>query len=121
MTEREKIAIVQIANSIIPVAYICQPPLFPILISLSVKLSIQYGNTSSFRLCLRLLWHHCLYSFARCRDRGKIWEFSHPDCRQFDAKTVKPEVNNAAGLFIFHRKYHLSTVIDILQESYTGD
>ncbi|MCJ8281037.1 MAG: serine/threonine-protein kinase PknK, partial [Rivularia sp. ALOHA_DT_140] len=45
MTDVEKIAIIQIANSIITPAYICGSPLAPLLISKSVKLSIQYGNT----------------------------------------------------------------------------
>ncbi|MEO1378676.1 MAG: serine/threonine protein kinase, partial [Cyanobacteria bacterium J06635_10] len=50
MTDVEKIAIVQIANSIMAASYISGSPLLPLLVCLSLKLSIQYGNTEASAL-----------------------------------------------------------------------
>ncbi|NEP76912.1 MAG: AAA family ATPase [Okeania sp. SIO3B3] len=47
MKDLEKIAIIEIANGLMAVASISGSPLFPLLVALSVKLSIQYGNTSA--------------------------------------------------------------------------
>ncbi|WP_199249073.1 ATP-binding sensor histidine kinase [[Phormidium] sp. ETS-05] len=119
MTDKEKIAIVQIANSIMPVAYICAPPLFPLLISWSVKLSIQYGNTSASAFA------YACYGTIACivlPDIDTGVKFGHLAIQlvsKLDDITVYPEVHNAVGLFIFHRKYPLKTVISLLQNSYT--
>ncbi|MDJ1180316.1 AAA family ATPase [Roseofilum sp. BLCC_M91] len=118
MKDREKMAIVQIANSIIPVAYIAVPPLFPILICLSVKLSIQYGNTlaSGFGyVCYGTIAGNLL------KDVSAGVKFGHlalDVVSKLDAKAIKPEVTNAAGLFILHRQSHIKNVLALLQESY---
>jgi len=118
MKDREKMAIVQIANSIIPVAYIAAPPFFPILICLSVKLSIQYGNT------LASGFGYVCYGSIACnllKDVSAGVKFGHLALElvsQLDAKAIKPEVTNAAGLFLLHRQSHLKNVLALLQESY---
>ncbi len=120
MTNGEKIAIVQIANSIIPVAYICDPLLFPLLISLSVKLSIQYGNTSASAFA------YACYGSITCNMKQDVntgvqfGQLALQVVSQLNAKTVKPQVMNAAGLFILHRKSHIKKMLPLLQENYTN-
>lgn len=120
MTDINKIAILQIANSMIPVAYICQPRLFPLLISLAVKLSIQYGNTSGSA------FSYACYGVICCNlvqdiDRGfKFGQLAMKLVEILDIKTAKAEVTNVVCLFILHRKFHGKTVIPLFQESYKG-
>ena len=120
MTDLEKIAILQIANSMIPVAYICKPPLFPLLISLSVKLSIQHGNTSASAFgyaCYGVIFCNLLQDI----DVGfKFGQLALKLLETLDIKTSEPEVKNAVGLFILHRKFHPKTVVPLLQDSYKG-
>ncbi|MDT9177414.1 MAG: AAA family ATPase [Limnospira sp. PMC 1291.21] len=118
MTDLEKIAILQIANSMIPVAYICKPPLFPVFISLGVKLSIEYGNTSASA------FSYACYGVICCNllqdiDRGlKFGQLALTLVKKLDIKTAKPEVTHVVCLFILHRKNHLKTVVYLLQDSY---
>ncbi|NET27528.1 ATP-binding sensor histidine kinase [Okeania sp. SIO1I7] len=118
MTEVEKIAIIQIANSITPAAYISGSPLFPLLISLSVKLSIQYGNTTASVLA------YSTYGIVACNflqdvDMGvKFGQLAIQVVSKLDAKAVKPEVLAVAGIFILHRKYHIKEVLPLLQDGY---
>ncbi|NJO61709.1 MAG: AAA family ATPase [Richelia sp. RM2_1_2] len=120
MTNGEKIAIIQIANSIIPVAYICDPPLFPLLISLSVKLSIQYGNTSASAFA------YACYGSIACNmtldvNTGvQFGQLALQIVSQLNAKAFKPEVINAAALFTLHRKSHTKKMLPLLEESYTN-
>ncbi|MEA5514819.1 AAA family ATPase, partial [Nodularia sp. UHCC 0506] len=55
MTDREKIAILQITNSIFPSVFFSNSPLFPLLVANSVKLSIQYGNTDASIYLIKLI------------------------------------------------------------------
>ncbi|MGB3653922.1 MAG: ATP-binding protein, partial [Rivularia sp. (in: cyanobacteria)] len=118
ITNAEKIAIIQISNSIIPVANICDPLLFPLLISLSVKLSIQYGNTSASAFA------YACYGSIVCNmtlDVNTGVQFGHLALQivsQLNAKAFKPEVINAAALFTLHRKSHTKKMLPLLEESY---
>ncbi len=118
MTDREKIATLQIANSVIPAAYFSNFLLYPLLTSLSVKLSIQYGNIpeSAFGyVCYSIIVHN----FWKQVDTGV--KFAHLALKlvdKLDAKSTKPEVLNIAGVFTVHRKFHTKETLPILQESY---
>ncbi|MDY7024458.1 MAG: AAA family ATPase, partial [Cyanobacteriota bacterium] len=107
MTDRETIATVQIANSVMAPASISGSPLFPLLVALSVKLSIQYGNTSASVLA------HACYGIITCNMQQDInigVKFGNLALRVaslLDVKAVKPEIFIVAGLFILHRKSHI--------------
>ena len=118
MTEVEKIAIVQIANSIMPATNISGSPLFPLVVSLSVKLSIEYGNTSASVMA------YACYGIIVCNMQQnantgvKFGQLALQVVSKLDAKAVKPEVLSVAGLFIFHRKSHLKETLQLSQEGY---
>jgi PAS domain S-box-containing protein len=119
MTDPEKIAIVQIANSIIPAAYIIGSPLLPLLVALSVKLSIKYGNT------LASPFAYACYSMITCNfvkdvDTGvKFAKLSLQSAIKLGVKTVIPEAFSTAALFGLHRRSHLKETLILAQESYT--
>ena len=107
MAEREKIAIVQIANSIIPATFISGSPLFAFIVFLSVKLSIQYGNAPASAhnyACYGLI------SCNRLKDVNpgvRFGQLAVQVVSKLDAKSIKAEVFNLVGMFIFHRKFHI--------------
>ena len=118
MTEPEKIAIVLIINSIMPAASISASPLFPLLVALSVKLSMQHGNISDST------YAYACYGLISCNLKQdvntgvKFGELALQVVSKLDAKTVKPKVLFIVALFIFHRKSHIKEILPLLQESY---
>jgi len=118
MVDREKIAILGIASSILAVAYALHPILFPVLNCLIVKLSIKHGNTQAS--CLAYVG----YSAVACslwHDVGTGIRFTKLALQllsKLDAKTAKPQVLNFAGGLILHRTSHLKETLLLLQEGY---
>ncbi|MEH2132328.1 MAG: AAA family ATPase [Nostoc sp.] len=118
MTDANKIAIIQIVSSIMPAAYVCVPPLFPLLTSLSVKLSLQYGNIAISA------YSYVCYSIIVCnlsQDVDLAVQFSQLALNvvsKFDAKATKPEVLMLLGQFIRHRKSHIKETLPLLREGY---
>ncbi|MGB3514484.1 MAG: serine/threonine-protein kinase PknK, partial [Microcoleaceae cyanobacterium] len=120
MTDSEKIAILQIISSIIPAAYISGSLLFPLIVSLSVKLSIQYGNTSISALM------YAAYGIIACNllqdvNTGvKFGQLAAGVVSKLDAKTVKPEALQVVAGFTMHRKSHVKETLPLLQETYNN-
>ncbi len=118
MTEVEKIAIVQITNSIIPAASMSGSPLFPLVVLLSVKLSIQYGNISVSAFA------YACYGIIACKfkqdvDTGvKFGHLALEVVSQMDAKAVKSQVLCVLGYFILHRQFHIKATLPLLKEGY---
>ncbi|MBD2449157.1 AAA family ATPase [Nostoc sp. FACHB-152] len=118
MTNREVSAIIQIASNLIPPAYNCGSIFCPLLMALSVKLSIQYGNT------VTSAFSYANYGFLLCNlfqdvDTGtKFGQLSLQIMSKFDAKAIKPEVLLVLGAFVLHRKSHIKDTLPLLQEGY---
>lgn len=89
------------------------------ILSLSVKLSIQYGNIPVSAV------GYVSYGIIVCNtlkeiDVGeKLGKLAIKVVSKFNAKIVEPNVLTIAGLLIFHRTSHLNTTLAILQNSYT--
>ncbi|MBD2387084.1 trifunctional serine/threonine-protein kinase/ATP-binding protein/sensor histidine kinase [Cylindrospermum sp. FACHB-282] len=119
MTDAEKIAIVQVANSVIPAAYAGVSPLFQLLICLSVKLSLLYGNIAVSSSA------YAWYGIILCsflQDINTATKFSRlalQTLSKFDAKTTKPNVLALLGTFLVHRKSHIKETLPLVQEGYT--
>ncbi|MEM9544067.1 MAG: hypothetical protein AAGA60_31860 [Cyanobacteria bacterium P01_E01_bin.42] len=93
MIDEEKIAIVRIASSILPAAYISSSPLFPPIAALSVKLSIEYGNTLASAACY--VWYsHIVCDLLKDTETGvefaqlAIQLTSKPDAKAFRAEVL---------------------------------
>jgi PAS domain S-box-containing protein len=118
MTNREVSAIIQIASNLIPPAYNCGSILCPLLMALSVKLSIQHGNT------VTSAFSYANYGFLLCNlfqdvDTGtKFGQLSLQIMSKFDAKAIKPEVLLVLGAFVLHRKSHIKDTLPLLQDGY---
>ncbi|MDJ1182487.1 trifunctional serine/threonine-protein kinase/ATP-binding protein/sensor histidine kinase [Roseofilum casamattae] len=118
MTDIKQLAIVQIASSVMAAAYICASPLLPLLVSLAVKVSIRYGNTSASVLS------YVFYSVILCnvfKNVDAATEFGSLALKvvsKLDAKPTKPEMLSMLGGFIVHRKSHVRETLPLLQDGY---
>ena len=118
MADEEKIAIVQIIISVMPAAYLSGSPLYPLLVALSVKESILYGNNSASAI------GYAAYGLLSCNIQQdvntgvKFGQLALQVVSKLDAKAIKPDVINLMGLFILHRKSHLKETLPLLQEGY---
>ncbi len=120
MTDAEKIAIVQIIKSIIPAASLSGSPLTPLIVALSVKLSIKYGNIKASAHA------YASYGIISCRvlknveTAVKFGQLALGVVSKLDAKVIKPEILNVVGIFIIHRKSHIKKTLPLLQEGYAA-
>jgi signal transduction histidine kinase len=118
MTDVEKLAIIQIATSIMSAAYLSGSPFFPFLICLSVKLSIQYGNT------LVSAQSYIAYSIILCNllqdvdTATKFGQLALQVVSKLNAKATKPQVFLLLAIFIQHRKSPIQETLPLLQEGY---
>ena len=118
MTHIEQIARVQIASSILPAAYNCASPVFPLLVALCVKLSIEYGTTFDSPFAYAN-YGIILCNFARDIETGvKFGQLALQVVAKLDAKGVKSETLNAACFFLLHRQAHLKTTLPLIREGY---
>ncbi|MGB5896892.1 MAG: serine/threonine-protein kinase PknK, partial [Geitlerinemataceae cyanobacterium] len=121
MKDEEKIAIVQTANSIAPAAYISNPLLLPLVVCLSVSLSIQYGNIppSSYAY----VSYGVILSGSANPDvitGAKFCQLALQLVDKLDAKIDKTAVLAASGLFLIHRTSPLRETLPLLQAAYTN-
>ncbi len=122
------VAMVQIANDIIPASHIAGYSLLcSLLTCLSVRLSITYGNipASAYGYVTYGVLI-CSYGALVCdlrRDLSagvKFGQLALQVASQPEAKAIKPEVYNAVGTFITHRNAHLKEGLQLLQAGYAA-
>ena len=120
MTDNQKVVIVQTVTSIISAAYNSGSPLFALLVSFAVKLSIQYGHT------LASPFAYATYGIVACNllsnvNTGvKFGKLAVQVVSKLDAKTFKTQVLQVVGGFILHRNSHLKGTLPLMQEAYTN-
>ncbi|MFN6478947.1 AAA family ATPase [Nostoc sp. DedQUE07] len=120
MRDAEKLATLKIVNIIIPAAYLSGSALYPLLNSLSVKLSIQYGNTSTSALGYAT-YGSILCNFLQAVDTGsQFGSLGLQIISKLDAKASKTDVLMILGIFVVHRKSHIKETLPLLQEGYTS-
>ncbi|MEG4216914.1 AAA family ATPase [Microcoleus sp. Pol14C6] len=119
MTDANKIAIIQIASSIMSAAYTCGSLLYPLLATLLVKLFLRHGNISVSAT------NYACYSLVLCNMQKNIdlaaqfGKLALNLAAKFDDKATKLEVFFLLASYILHRKSHLKEMLPLLSESYT--
>ncbi|MEM1170308.1 MAG: AAA family ATPase [Cyanobacteria bacterium P01_H01_bin.35] len=118
MTNTQQIAIVQIANGIMPAVYLSCPSLFPLMVCATIKLSIESGNTPASA------YSYSCYGLIACKllhdvDTGvKFGQLALQVVSKLNAKAIQPEVATAVGSCILHRKFHMRTMLPVMREGY---
>ncbi len=119
MTDAEKLGTLKIVNIISPAAYLTGSALYPLLNTLAVKLSIQYGNTSTSAFGYAN-YANILCNFFQVVDTGSQFaSLALQIISKLDAKASKTDVLMMLGLFVVHRKSHIKETLPLLQEGYT--
>ncbi|NQE35807.1 trifunctional serine/threonine-protein kinase/ATP-binding protein/sensor histidine kinase [Microcoleus asticus] len=126
MTDPYKLAAMRILIAVIPVAFLANPMLFPLIVFKMVNVSLQYGNsplsaygyvTYGMLLCGALSDIDSGYQF------GKLAMML---VEQFDAKELKAKIDFMFNCFIRHWKEHIKETTQPLLEAFktgleTGD
>ncbi|WP_299491643.1 hybrid sensor histidine kinase/response regulator [Acaryochloris sp. IP29b_bin.137] len=118
MTDPEQLAVMGIAASMIPVAYIAAPHLFPLVTIFGVKTSLLHGNSplgGFFYATYSILLTGILQDIESAK------AYSHLALQvveKFDAKPVRPSVLYSLGAFVVHDTAHLQDAIAMLREGY---
>ncbi|MGD1903479.1 MAG: AAA family ATPase [Geitlerinemataceae cyanobacterium] len=121
MQDPEKIAILQITQSIFSATHISKPHFFPLVVSFAASLSIEYGNmpSSSFAYAC----YGLLLSAGSTPDVATGVKFAQLSLQlldKFAAKIAEPEVLLLAGLFLMHRTSPVRGTLPLLQAGYTS-
>lgn len=118
MVDPEQLAIMGIAASMIPAAYIAAPNLFPLVTVLGVKTSLLHGNSplgAFFYATYSILLTGILQDIESAK------AYSHLALQvmeKFDAKPVRPAVLYSLGAFVIHDTAPLKYAIAMLREGY---
>ena len=120
MQDPEKIAILQITQSIFSATHMSNPRFFPLVVSLAVSLSIEYGNLSFSSLA------YACYGLALSSSSTpdvamgvKFAQLSLQLLDKFVAKATEPGVLLVAGRFLLHRTVPIRDTLPLLQTGYT--
>ena len=118
MVDKEKMAIIKIANRMVPACFLGNSPLFPLLASLQVKLSLQYGNhpISSTGYA-----DYGIFLIAFKKDIATSNQFGQ---LAYHLASIEPDKIIRAvtfvpvGLYLYHHQFHLRDTIAIFQAGY---
>lgn len=120
MVDPEKIAIVEIANSIIPATFLTRPLLFPLVTSLSTQLSIQHGHTSDSPFTYATYGLTLLGAqFSDVKTSAQFGHLALQLLPKLEAKTAKPKTLMVVGSYLIHRTSHMQETLPLLREAYT--
>ena len=118
MTDAQQIAIVQIANGIMPAVYLSCPALFPLLVCATIRLSLEYGNAPASA------YSYACYGLIACKLMQEVslgvqfGQLALQVVSKLNAKAIQPDVATAVGSCILHRKAHMRTMLPVMREGY---
>ncbi len=118
MTDAEQLAVMEMAASIFSACYMTGSPLFPFVVALQVKLSIQYGNSpySAFSYaCYSVVLNNFFQEITAGTEFGKL---AYRLISKSNAQKIRSETCTLLGLFVFHRQSHLRETLPIFQMGY---
>jgi predicted ATPase len=118
MSAAEPLAVMEIATSMIPAVYNAVPNLFPLIILLLVKLSVQYGNAplSAFGYAnYGTLLNIVLQDIGTADQFGQLALTLANRC---NSKTINARTYYVLGAFIVHWKAHIRESLPLLLQSY---
>ncbi len=120
ITERKQIAIVDLTMDISPAAYLSGLPLYPLLIALTVKCSIQYGNAERSPHCYAsygMLMCHLAKAVSAGVAYGHLAQQLLSRCK---TQTARADTLVVVGMFLAHRQAHIKDSLPILRDAYTA-
>ncbi|HIK10642.1 MAG TPA: AAA family ATPase [Oscillatoriaceae cyanobacterium M33_DOE_052] len=118
MVDPEKLDIIQMASGIISACYMASSPLFPILLALQVKLSLQYGNSPNSPFSYAGYGVFLSNSLQDVTAATQFRQLAYRLASEPDAQTIRAATFAAIGVHLHHRQCHLRETLAILQAGY---
>ena len=118
ITCENKLAIMRIASSMIPPAYIADQLLFPLIILSQVNLSVQYGNGDLSAFCYGnygLILKSIIDDIESADHFGRL---ALNLVENSESKDIKARTFYVIGAFILHGKSHIKETLPLLLEAY---
>jgi predicted ATPase/signal transduction histidine kinase/GAF domain-containing protein len=120
MGDRTALAIIQIASSLLGTTFLSGSPLFPLLVSLGVKLSIQSGNTAASPVCYAFYGATLCNLLKDVNTGSQFGQLALQLVAETEASAAKPEVFSPVIAFIRHRTAHLRELLPLSREGYAA-
>jgi predicted ATPase/signal transduction histidine kinase len=118
IVDAEKVAIAQIVAHIMAPSYLGGSQLFPLVVALAAKISLQYGcsPTSAYTyagcgLCFNVV-------LADITTAAYLSQLAYRLDLMSDNKNARSKIRTLLGLFLHHRQSHLRETLPIHQEGY---
>ncbi|MEL6161090.1 MAG: AAA family ATPase [Cyanobacteria bacterium J06627_32] len=118
MTATDQLAIMQLTSTVIPAAFLRLPPLFPLLILLQIRISIEYGNApqSPFSYAAYGLFLNTMLNDLASAER--FGQLALDLAADSVSKALKARTYFVVGSFIKHHTCHLQSARSLLIDSY---
>ena len=118
MEKQSDVAVIQIIGQVIPAAYICGSPLFPIVVTSGVKLLVRSGN-SPLSAYIYANYAYILCNYCQAIETGEEFgQLALKLAHEPDAKLVRPQVYVMLALYMQHRKSPLRETLNLAQQGY---
>ncbi|MGD2183922.1 trifunctional serine/threonine-protein kinase/ATP-binding protein/sensor histidine kinase [Lusitaniella coriacea] len=118
MKDPERLAIAEIATNILSPSNMVNPPLFPILVSLLVDLSVCYGNIANSAYIYGCYGVIACNFFKEIEMGVALGRLAADLDRHPVTKTLKGRGMMMCGTFLEHRHAHLKNTLEILSVGY---
>lgn len=126
MSDPQQLAIMQIADSMMPACYMTGSPIYPLVVALQVKQSIQYGN-SLFSPVGYVSYAFQLHSLRQAMSEvEQFGQLAYRLASEPSAKSIRAATFNIFAGYIHHCTAPLRETLPIFREGYqagleTGD
>ena len=113
-----KLAIMRIASSLIPSAYIADQFLFPLIVLSQVNLSVEYGNSTLspfYYGCYGILLNNIMDDVVSAKVFGKL---ALNLVEKSESRYVEIITYYVTGAFIVHRNSHIKETLPLLLDVY---
>ncbi|MGP1385804.1 MAG: ATP-binding protein [Thainema sp.] len=117
-TDATTLAILQIADSISPACYMTGSPLYPLVVALQVKLSIQFGNSPSSPVGYVGYAFQLYLSGEESAQAQQFGQLAYQLALDPEAKYVRASTFNIFAGYIHHRTAHLKESLPIFQDAF---
>ncbi|MGE5658821.1 MAG: AAA family ATPase [Actinomycetota bacterium] len=118
MVDPEKQALMKIASRMIPACYFAASPLFPLLASLQVKLSLQYGNSPVSSTGYADYGIFLIFFKKDIATSNQFGQLAYRLASLEPDKSIRAVTFVPVGLYLYHHQFHLRDTIPLFQNGY---
>lgn len=118
MDNLEMIAAAKIISSLISATFMTASPLYPLLVIAAVKLSLEYGNTSTSASAYISYGVLACNYFQAVKVGIQFSQLALEVVEKLNAQAAKPAVLMTGSLFAFHRNTHIKETLTYFEQGF---